>query len=66
MEGGIHRKAQRQRERIQPESTRKYRQNKRLIGTVSSSGGGDGGGSFLIPVTVQRKLVCLFSMLLVT
>lgn len=49
MEGGIHRKAQRQRGKIWPESTRKYKPNKRLIGTVSSSDGGDRGEKKMLP-----------------
>lgn len=44
----------RSRGRIQPVNMRKYRRNKRLIGTVSSSDGGDRKKkkSFLIPLTV--------------
>lgn len=52
VEGGIHRKAQRQGGRIQPENTRKCRRYKRLIGAVSSSDGGNRKKVFLIPVTI--------------
>lgn len=60
VEGGIHRKAQRQRGRIQPESTRKYGQNKRLIGTVSSSDGGDRGKKLLPNPHDSSAETCVF------
>lgn len=60
MEGGIHRKAQRQSGRIQPESTREYRRNKRLIGTVSSSDGGDRGKKMLPNPHGSSAETCVF------
>lgn len=57
----------RSRGRIQPVNMRKYRRNKRLIGTVSSSDGGDRKKKKKLPNPLDSLAEsCVFLMLFVT